>query len=193
MAKVNAPLFSFGASGKLANSLVFMKWKGIADVRMWLKPANPKTAAQTQQRTRLTDGVAQWHVVALTADDQTAWNVLATLAASPMSGFNKFIKEYIRIIAAAATWELLTVGGAVAGGAGELDVTIDSGDAVSTVKAKWGTKKTLLLSETTLTHLTGTWSATISGLVTGQRYFVQFTQVAAGVEGISGIYEGIAG
>ena len=44
MAKVNAPLLSFGASGKLANSLVFMKWKGIPTARRWLVPANPKTA-----------------------------------------------------------------------------------------------------------------------------------------------------
>lgn len=193
MAKVTAPLFGFSASGKIADSLVFMKWKGIATVRKFLIPANPKTAAQTTQRNRLAAAVAAWHTVALTVLDQTAWNVLATLAAKPLSGFNKFVKEFLRIDIAGDTWELLTVGSAVAGGAGELDVQIDSGDGTTVVVAKYGTKKTLLLTEENLTYLTGTWSVTISGLDTGVKYYVQFIQVTAGIEGISGIYEGLAG
>jgi len=41
MAKVNAPLFSFNASGKLANSLVYFAWKGLDVVRSYIVPANP--------------------------------------------------------------------------------------------------------------------------------------------------------
>lgn len=193
MAKVNAPLFSFGASGKLANSLVFMSWKGLATVRQYLVPANPKSAGQTAQRTKLTNAVAAWHTVAITAIDQIAWNSLAALAAKPLSGFNKFVKEHIRIVTAGDTFELLTAGAAAPGAAGELDVTIDSGDGVSATVAKWGVKKTLLLTEEALAFAAGSWTGTISGLTTGTRYYVQFSQVAAGVEGISGIYEGIAG
>lgn len=193
MAKVTAPLFGFSASGKIADSLVFMKWKGIATVRKFLIPSNPKTAAQTTQRNRLTAAVAAWHTVALTVLDQTAWNVLATLAAKPLSGFNKFVKEFLRIDIAGDTWELLTVGSAVPGSSGELDVQIDSGDDTTVVVAKYGTKKTLLLTEENLSETTGTWSATITGLDSGVKYYVQFIQVAGGIEGISGIYEGLAG
>ena len=46
MAKVTGPLFSLTASGKLANAMVHFTWKGIAVVREWLKPANPKSADQ---------------------------------------------------------------------------------------------------------------------------------------------------
>lgn len=46
MAKVHGPLHSDDARGKLANSVVFMGWKGIQDVRTWLKPTNPKATAQ---------------------------------------------------------------------------------------------------------------------------------------------------
>ena len=53
MAKVTGPLQSFSASGKLAECLVFMGWKGINSVRQWLKPANPQNAAQGNVRTVL--------------------------------------------------------------------------------------------------------------------------------------------
>jgi len=50
MAKVNSPLNSFNASGKIADSLVFFSWKGINVVRRWLKPANPKSNDQGDRR-----------------------------------------------------------------------------------------------------------------------------------------------
>lgn len=46
MAKVTGPLMSMTASGKLADTLVFFSWKGIATVRQWLIPANPQSADQ---------------------------------------------------------------------------------------------------------------------------------------------------
>lgn len=49
-AKVTGPLQSFSASGKLADALVYFPWKGIHVVREWLKPANPKSGTQGDQR-----------------------------------------------------------------------------------------------------------------------------------------------
>ena len=46
MAKVWGPLHSDDARGKLADSLVFMGWKGIKTVRTWLKPTNPEREKQ---------------------------------------------------------------------------------------------------------------------------------------------------
>jgi len=37
---------SFGASGKLAESLVYFSWKGISSVRQYIIPANPQSAGQ---------------------------------------------------------------------------------------------------------------------------------------------------
>jgi len=51
MAKVYGPLHSDDARGKLAKSLVFMGWKGVKDVRQWLKPTNPKDPDQGNIRT----------------------------------------------------------------------------------------------------------------------------------------------
>jgi hypothetical protein len=50
MAKVTGPLFSFSASGKIANAMVFFGWKGINVVREWLIPVNKKSAAQGKRR-----------------------------------------------------------------------------------------------------------------------------------------------
>jgi len=50
MAKVSGPLMSMDASGKLADAVVFSKWKGRNYVRQWLKPANPMSADQGDNR-----------------------------------------------------------------------------------------------------------------------------------------------
>lgn len=53
MAKATGPLYSMSASGKLGNALVFFTWKGVNVVREWLKPANPMSATQGDQRVML--------------------------------------------------------------------------------------------------------------------------------------------
>lgn len=50
MAKVQGPLLSMSASGKIGDAIVFFGWKGINVVRGWVKPANPQTAGQGDQR-----------------------------------------------------------------------------------------------------------------------------------------------
>lgn len=50
MAKVTGPLFSVSATGKIADAIVFFPWKGRHVVRQWLKPANPQSGAQGDQR-----------------------------------------------------------------------------------------------------------------------------------------------
>lgn len=98
MARVNGPLFSLGASGKLADSLVYMTWKGIQDVRRWLKPANPQTAAQTTQRGYVTSGVSAWKNYFTNSEGRDAWNRWALLAAKTMSGFNGFMSQLLKMI-----------------------------------------------------------------------------------------------
>ena len=53
MAKATGPLYSLSASGKLADAMVYFTWKGVNVVREWLKPANPKSATQGDQRIML--------------------------------------------------------------------------------------------------------------------------------------------
>ena len=53
MAKVQGPLFSMSASGKMGNAIVFFSWKGLNVVREWLIPTNKQSADQGNQRTIL--------------------------------------------------------------------------------------------------------------------------------------------
>jgi len=50
MAKVTGPLMSMDARGKIGDALVFIGWKGIKDVRMWKRPANPQKVKQGDVR-----------------------------------------------------------------------------------------------------------------------------------------------
>lgn len=53
MAKVDGPLFSLEARGKVGDSIVFFPWKGRHVVRQWLKPTNPKSVLQGYVRAAL--------------------------------------------------------------------------------------------------------------------------------------------
>lgn len=50
MAKVQGPLYSMSASGKIGNAIVFFGWKGLNVVREWLIPVNKMSAAQGVRR-----------------------------------------------------------------------------------------------------------------------------------------------
>lgn len=50
MAKVTLPLMSGSASGSIGKNIVFFPWKGYHVVREWVKPSNPKTGLQGDQR-----------------------------------------------------------------------------------------------------------------------------------------------
>ena len=53
MAKVDGPLFSLEARGKIGNAMVFFPWKGRHAVRRWLKPTNPRDIDQKLIRQKL--------------------------------------------------------------------------------------------------------------------------------------------
>lgn len=99
MAKVTAPLLSFAASGQLGKSIVFSIWKGIATARQFVVPSNPNTADQQAQRTLMTDTVNAWRRPALTAALRAAWDALASSKALPMSGFNIFTSNLVKLAA----------------------------------------------------------------------------------------------
>ena len=99
MAKVNAPLLSFGASGQIGRSIVFSVWKGISTARQFVVPSNPNTTDQQAQRGLMTDIVNAWRRPALTAALRTAWDLLASSKALAMSGFNLFTSNLVMLAA----------------------------------------------------------------------------------------------
>lgn len=52
-AKVDGPLFSLEARGKIGDAIVFFPWKGRHAVRRWLKPTNPRDIDQKLIRQKM--------------------------------------------------------------------------------------------------------------------------------------------
>jgi hypothetical protein len=50
MAKVEGPLMSLEARGKIGDAMVFFPWKGRHVVRQWVKPTNPQSTLQGYAR-----------------------------------------------------------------------------------------------------------------------------------------------
>jgi len=50
MSRITAPLLSFDARGKIADTLVYSNWRGVPYARRMVIPANPKTTAQVLTR-----------------------------------------------------------------------------------------------------------------------------------------------
>jgi len=68
MAKVDGPLMSVEARGKVADSIVFFPWKGRHVVRQWIKPTNKKSTLQ---------GYVRASMKAIAKEVAKIWNVSA--------------------------------------------------------------------------------------------------------------------
>lgn len=201
MAKLKAPLFSHEARGAIAESLVYFPWKGIACVRKWVSPTNPKTTFQTTQRGWLTEAVAGVHTSQqapahpLDEEDETALALLGSLQPTPRTWFNTQCKTIIDQRVAGKNWAIfsdmhctpaatqLTVQGFV---------TASVGGDPTTGNLWYGTSKSALINSLVCTVADLATGKAIPGLTNGTKYFVQYrpTTDAAYVGSNSGIYYG---
>jgi hypothetical protein len=191
MAKVNGALFSLGARGKFAKTMVYMSWKGIDDVRQYVIPANPKTAAQTTQRGHLAYAVEEYKSLPFNTIDKQALSIWASTEARPMSGFNKFIKEEIDML----------IKGWTPNPAYKFAVTSNSGGSISfdvelktamNCKVKYGTGLAYMTETESLSVKSGqtkVYEGTLSGLTPGSAVYIQVVTQSGDNEIVSGIYK----
>lgn len=99
MARVTGPFLSISASGTVGKILTAGTWKGIAYMREWFTPANPRTPAQVQQRTYFATAVTMWH--AEDAPTQLAWKTY--VAGQALTGFNAYVKFVVDVLVATGT------------------------------------------------------------------------------------------
>jgi hypothetical protein len=101
MAKVTGPLLSLDASGTVASTMVFSRWKGINYVRQRVIPTYSNTFKQIAIRDLVKDATQAWKTgatvgtVVIDASYKSAFDVAASGMA--MSGFNLFVKNSISI------------------------------------------------------------------------------------------------
>lgn len=183
MAKVTGPLLSFDARGKLGGAMVFSAWKGVGLVRQYVVPANPRTSAQVTQRTKFAQVVDRWHD--LSGDDRDAWNRAASLASSPMSGFNAHTKNDLALLAEdpnnyeAANVQVTAGTGQISIAAGLIKITDGTADDGSNqVAVAYGTSpnKTTTAFMLSYNSSSGKYEGSISGLTAGVKYYLRIAQ-----------------
>lgn len=89
MAKTKGPLFSLDASGSVADTIVFSRWKGRSYVRRHQIPHNPKTTKQVNVRKAMTLLVAYWQGL----DDAVKALYEVEGKKIQLSGFNYFTRR----------------------------------------------------------------------------------------------------
>lgn len=89
MAKVTAPLLSFGASGTIGDTQVYSTWRGVAYARRHVIPANPQSPGQTLTRLSFAWLVGLWKL--LDPKAQEPWNAFA--AGRPFTGRNAIVSK----------------------------------------------------------------------------------------------------
>ena len=100
MAKVTGPLLSLDASGSVASTLTFSRWKGRNYVRQRVIPTYTNTATQKAVRDLMRDASVLWKgngTDGTTTINQT-YKDAYDVAAGPqaISGFNLFIREVVQ-------------------------------------------------------------------------------------------------
>ena len=156
MGKLKGPLFSLGASGQLAKTLVFFGWKGLNVVREYVITANPKTALQVTQRGYMTAAVAMVHTAqarvasALTSPDQVAYAALASAEGKIMTWFNMAVKLWVDVKVAGDVPIVYSDGRVWNTGAIQINISIylneETGSQLAAGTFYFGTTKTNLIN-----------------------------------------------
>lgn len=129
MAKTVAPLLSFGASGQIAQTQVYSKWKGRAYVRRYTTPANPNTSEQ--QLTRSVFSFLQSVYKFATPDFTAPWEAYANgLVMTARNAFTKLNLSQLRT--ASDLVDMLFSPGAL-GGLPPATITVTGGVGTITV------------------------------------------------------------
>lgn len=170
MAKVTGPLMSLTASGKLGKSIVFMTWRGIQDVRKWIKPANPKTTDQMNVRNDFTGAVNKYHQL-----DGTDMEALRKRTeGKPYTGFNLWVGWVRKAYELSKTWVLIkgVTASSVTGTGAVIKATPD---AAGQLKVYYGTTMGSWIDSETEVSPGGDadeeHSITLTGLSSGTQYW----------------------
>ncbi len=201
MAKLKAPLLSFGASGAIGKAIVYFPWKGLDCVREYVVPANPKSDAQQDQRGYFTAAVARIHAAqqrdpdGLDGDDQIAYALLGSTYPTPRTWFNQLVKGQVDLLVASEVGLFLCNGAVAKDVASQLTFSGKLYSALSVAgKLYWGVSKTNMPNSIAADAVVGDISAVASPTVKGTKYYLQWRITAGeGSDGMrSGIYHAIS-
>lgn len=188
MAKVTAPLLSFGASGTLAKTMVFSKWKGRPYARRHVIPANPQTVGQSLTRDSFSKANSFWKTAPTLF--VSPWDRFA--AGQVLTGRNAYVGRYVSELRALGNLQTMTFSPGAKGGLAPLTIvtvagvgTIQVDTTVPSPPSGWtldGVTAAALVDGdpqditefaiTALEDLAAPYSSVLTGLQTGVLYVV---------------------
>lgn len=187
MAKVKGPLFSLDARGKIADTLVYMGWKGLQTVRQYVIPSNPNSANQQTQRGYFSDAVNGWQSAGYSTADVTAWNLLAQALKAVASGFNMFVRYFVKAKVAGDTFTILSNVATSSITANSCSISADIESDETTV-CYYGTSITNMKESESGAFTTDHTEVSLSGLSSATTYYFYLINEALGEAGRTGIY-----
>lgn len=93
---VNAPLLSVAAKGQFGRSIVSVRVRGIDTFRLAKNPTNPRSSAQTKQRSKFALAKIAWSKTDYTERDKQALRSWARFQRRPLGAIAAFCQQYIR-------------------------------------------------------------------------------------------------
>lgn len=187
MAKVKGPLFSLDARGKIADTLVYMGWKGLQTVRQYVIPSNPNSANQQTQRGYFSDAVDAWQASGYVTADVTAWNLLAQALKAVASGFNMFVRYYVNAKVAGNDFTILSNIATSSITANACDISADIASD-ETTKCYYGTSITNMKEVEDGVFDVDHTDIALTGLSSSTTYYFYLINEAASEAGRTGIY-----
>ncbi|MGA7966802.1 MAG: hypothetical protein WCB49_13130, partial [Gammaproteobacteria bacterium] len=129
MAKVNAPLLSFGGSGQVAKTQVYATWRGVKYVRRHVVPANPNTAGQQNTRSVFAFLSQMWKNAGTLV--QEPWTAYAL--GQPLTNRNAFIGQNTKTLRPGTDMSAFIGSPGAKGGLAPLSIAITPGSGTLTV------------------------------------------------------------
>jgi hypothetical protein len=124
MARVTAPLLSFGGSGQIAKTQVYATWKGRPYARRYVIPSNPNTADQQATRSTFSFLNSVWKFMPSTAIE--AWQAYGRN--SRFTDRNGFIKINLSDLIGQADLANFVFSPAASGGLAAASITVTPGN-----------------------------------------------------------------
>jgi len=95
MVKIIGPCFGLDARGTLGKSLTYSMRRGTNYIRSYVKPVNPMTYGQLQNRAAFQDGVSKWRFDVISANHKEWWTSYALGTPESKKNFGLQEKEVL--------------------------------------------------------------------------------------------------
>ena len=178
---------SVSVTGKIADTLIFEKWKNQKVIKRYAKPKNPNTDKQILQRSYMIPVIEAWQTDGYTTEDKEAWNYYAKIIKINATGYNMFTRFKINAQKESKTWAKLTNCQITNITGSGCSVTVD----VPTDKTSvlfYGSSKVALYKQIVGVFTSGHSTFTITDLNEFTRYFFYVKNTSSGEVARTGIY-----